>query len=76
MSNRDRRIAAAAGIGAGIGAIFRSPFAGAILSAEILYSGDDMEVEALAPAFIASPVGYVIFASLTSFSPMFSLFYA
>ena len=73
MSNRDRRIAVAAGIGAGIGAIFRSPFAGAILSAEILYSGGDMEVEALTPAFIASPVGYVIFASLTNFSPMFSL---
>jgi CIC family chloride channel protein len=73
MSNRDRRIAVAAGIGAGIGAIFRSPFAGAILSAEILYSGGDMEVEALTPAFIASPVGYVIFASLTNFSPIFSL---
>lgn len=73
LSNRDRRIAVAAGIGAGIGAIFRSPFAGAILSAEILYSGGDMEVEALTPAFIASPVGYVIFASITSFSPMFSL---
>jgi CIC family chloride channel protein len=73
MSNRDRRIAVAAGIGAGIGAIFRSPFAGAILSAEILYSGGDMEVEALTPAFIASPVGYVIFASMTNFSPMFSL---
>ncbi|MGC8561869.1 MAG: chloride channel protein [Thermoplasmata archaeon] len=73
MSNRDRRIAVAAGIGAGIGAIFRSPFAGAILSAEILYSGGDMEVEALTPAFIASPVGYVIFASFTNFSPMFSL---
>jgi CIC family chloride channel protein len=73
MSNKDRRIAVAAGIGAGIGAIFRSPFAGAILSAEILYSGGDMEVEALIPAFIASPVGYVIFASFTNFSPMFSL---
>ncbi|MCL4333276.1 MAG: chloride channel protein [Candidatus Thermoplasmatota archaeon] len=73
MSNRDRRIAVAAGIGAGIGAIFRSPFAGAILSAEILYSGGDMEVEALTPAFIASPVGYVIFASFTNFSPIFSL---
>jgi CIC family chloride channel protein len=55
-------------------AIFRSPFAGVILSAEILYSGGDMEVEALTPTFIASPVGYVIFASFTNFSPMFNLY--
>ena len=71
LSSRDRRIAVAAGIGAGIGSIFKSPFGGAILSAEILYSGGDMEVEAMIPAFIASPVGYVIFASMTNFSPIF-----
>lgn len=71
LSVKDRRIAVAAGIGAGIGSIFRSPFGGAILSAEILYSGGDMEVEAMIPAFIASPTGYVIFASFTSFSPIF-----
>jgi CIC family chloride channel protein len=68
---RDRRIAVAVGIGAGIGSIFKSPFGGAILSAEILYSGGDFEVEALLPAFIASPVGYVIFASVAGFTPIF-----
>lgn len=61
----------AAGIGAGIGAIFKSPFGGAILSGEILYSGGDIEVEALIPAFIASPLGYVVFASFTGFTPIF-----
>ncbi|MDG6940156.1 MAG: chloride channel protein [Nitrososphaerota archaeon] len=71
LSVRDRRIAVAVGIGAGIGSIFKSPFGGAILSAEILYSGGDFEVEALLPAFIASTIGYIIFASFTGFVPMF-----
>ena len=68
---RDRRIAVAVGIGAGIGSIFKSPFGGAILSGEILYSGGDFEVEALIPSFIASPIGYIIFASYTGFTPIF-----
>ncbi|HKW04238.1 MAG TPA: chloride channel protein [Nitrososphaerales archaeon] len=71
LSAKDRRIALAAGIGAGIGSIFKSPFGGAILSAEILYKGPDIEAEALIPAFIASPIGYVIFASFTGFTPVF-----
>jgi chloride channel protein, CIC family len=71
LSPRDRRIAVAVGIGAGIGTIFKSPFGGAILSGEILYSGGDFEVEALLPGFIASPIGYVIFASITGFTPIF-----
>lgn len=68
---KDRRIAVAVGIGSGIGSIFKSPFGGAILSGEILYSGGDFEVEALIPSFIASSVGYVIFASFTGFTPIF-----
>ena len=71
LSASDRRIALAAGIGAGIGSIFKSPFGGAILSAEILYSGPDMDASALIPAFIATPIGYVIFGSFTGFTPIF-----
>ena len=71
LSVRDRRIAVAVGLGAGIGAIFKAPFAGAILGGEILYSGGDFEVEALVPAFIASPAGYLIFASIAGFTPIF-----
>ena len=68
---KDRRIAVAVGIGAGIGSIFKSPFGGAILSAEILYSGGDFEAEALLPSLIASPIGYIIFASYSGFAPIF-----
>ncbi len=71
LTPRDRRIAVAVGIGAGIGTIFKSPFGGAILSGEILYSGGDFETEALLPGFIASPIGYVIFASIIGFTPIF-----
>jgi chloride channel protein, CIC family len=71
LSVKDRRIAVAVGIGAGIGSIFKSPFGGAMLSGEILYSGGDFETDALIPAFIASPVGYAIFASFAGFTPIF-----
>lgn len=68
---QDRRIALATGIGAGIGAIFRAPLGGAILAAEILYK-NDLEVEALIPALIASIVGYSIFGAWSGWSPIFA----
>ncbi len=70
LSPQDRRILVAAGIGAGIGAIFRAPLGGAVLAAEILYL-HDLEVEALLPALIASIVGYTIYGSLFGFTPIF-----
>jgi CIC family chloride channel protein len=71
LSVKDMRIAVVVGIGAGIGSIFKSPFGGAILSAEILYCGGDFESEAVIPAFIASIVGYIVFASVAGFTPIF-----
>src|SRR5689334_11029571 len=66
----DRRIAVAAGMGAGIGAIFRAPLGGALMGAEILYL-HDLEVEALIPALIASIVGYTVYGAFFGFSPIF-----
>jgi H+/Cl- antiporter ClcA/CBS domain-containing protein len=66
----DARIAVASGIGSGIGSIFGAPLGGAVLATEIMYR-DDFEVEALVPAFIASIVGYAVFASFEGFSPLF-----
>ncbi len=66
----DRRIAVAAGIGAGIGAIFRAPLGGAVLAAEILYL-HDIEVEAIIPSLIASIVGYTIYGAVFGFEPIF-----
>lgn len=70
LSDDDRRIAVAVGIGAGIGAIFRAPLGGAVLAAEILYL-HDIEVEAIIPSLIASIVGYTIFGIVTGFQPIF-----
>jgi CIC family chloride channel protein len=70
LSAHDRRIAVATGLGAGIGAIFKAPLGGAILSAEILYIRD-FELEALVPGFIASVVGYSIFAAWSGWTPVF-----
>jgi chloride channel protein, CIC family len=70
LSPSDARIAVASGIGSGIGSIFGAPLGGAVLATEILYR-DDFEVEALLPAFIASIVGYAVFASFEGFTPLF-----
>ena len=70
LSVSDRRIAVAAGIGAGIGSIFKSPLGGAILSMEVLYRRD-FEYEAILPSFIASVVGYSVFASWYGWAPIF-----
>ena len=70
LSASDRRIAVAAGIGAGIGSIFKSPLGGAVLSMEALYRRD-FEYEALLPSFIASVVGYIVFASWNGWAPIF-----
>lgn len=70
LDAQDRRIAIATGIGSGIGAIFRAPLGGAILAAEILYK-DDLEVEALLPALMASIIGYSVFGAWFGWSPIF-----
>lgn len=70
LGPRDARIAVAAGIGAGIGAIFRAPLGGAVLGAEIMYV-EDVEADALVPSFVASIVAYAIFGSTVGFEPMF-----
>ncbi len=70
LSPHDRRIAVAAGMGAGIGAIFRAPLGGALMAAEIMYL-HDLEVEAIVPGLIASIVGYSIFGAIEGWEPIF-----
>ncbi|HEU5369897.1 MAG TPA: chloride channel protein, partial [Ktedonobacterales bacterium] len=70
LSAADRRIALAAGIGAGIGAIFRAPLGGALIGAEILYT-QDLEIDAIIPALIASIIGYAIYGAWAGWSPIF-----
>ena len=74
LSDTERRTLMAAGLGAGIGAIFHAPLAGAIFAIEVLYRDPDFEADALIPAFIATTVSYSVFCvafGLSSFSPLF-----
>ena len=61
LSVADRRILMAAGMGAGIAAIFRAPLAGALFAAEVLYRSPEFEPEVIMPAAIASVVSYCTF---------------
>ena len=60
LDARDARIAVSTGMGAGIGAIFRAPLGGAVLAVEIPYR-EDVEADALVPAFVGSIVAFSIF---------------
>jgi len=61
LSARDRRIMMAAGMGAGIGAIFRAPLAGAIFAGEIMYRDADLESEVIVPTAISSITAYSLY---------------
>jgi CIC family chloride channel protein len=71
LNTRTRRWLMAAGMGAGIGSIFQAPLAGAIFSAEVLYSDPEMEAEVLLPSTVASIIAYTIFSSVFGWSHMF-----
>ena len=68
-----RRKLMAAGMGAGVGALFHAPLAGAIFAAELLYRDLDLEYEVLVPAVVASATGYTLYSKVFGFSPLFDM---
>ncbi len=74
LGERRTRTLLAAGMAAGVGAIFRAPFAGALFAAEILYREAELESEVLMPAFISSAVATCVFCGWTGeFGTLFLL---
>ncbi len=71
LSDRERRIMMAAGIGAGVGSIFRAPMAGALFSAEVLYRDPEMESDVLIPSGISSVVAYCLFCLVFGWGSLF-----
>ncbi len=71
MPPDERRILMAAGMAAGIGAIFHAPLAGALFAAEVMYQGPDQEHEVFVPAFVTSIVSYCVFGAFFGFHPLF-----
>jgi CIC family chloride channel protein len=57
----ERRVLMAAGMGAGVAAIFRAPLAGALFAAEVLYRSPDFESEVIIPATLACIMAYCTF---------------
>jgi chloride channel protein, CIC family len=71
LSPTERRILLAAGMGAGIAAIFRAPLAGALFAAEVLYSSPEFESEVIIPAGIASVIAYSTFGLVFGWGELF-----
>ena len=71
LSVANRRVLTAAGMGAGIAAIFRAPLAGALFAAEVLYRSPEFEPEVIMPAAIASVVSYCTYGIYTGWEPLF-----
>ena len=61
LSDAERRIMLLAGAAGGIGAIFKAPLGAALFAAEVLYSKEDFEFEAIIPCILSSIVGYMVF---------------
>jgi CIC family chloride channel protein len=73
LTVRARRILMAAGLSAGIAALFQAPLAGAIFGFEIFYSSSDVEYETVLPCFIAAPISYTIYAYFYGWQPLFAM---
>ncbi len=72
LGAKGRRVLLAAGIGAGVGAIFRAPLAGAVFAAEVLYRDEDIETDVLLPATIAAIISYSVFGAWFGFGHLFA----
>ena len=72
LSERERRIMMAAGMGAGVGSIFRAPLAGALFAAEVLYRDPEFESEVIIPAGISSVVAYCVFCLVFGWGSLFA----
>jgi CIC family chloride channel protein len=72
VAPEERRVLMAAGVGAGVAAIFRAPLAGALFAAEVLYWSPEFESEVILPAGIASVISYCTFGMFFGWAPLFS----
>jgi CIC family chloride channel protein len=71
LDAKSRRVLLAAGVGAGIGSIFRAPLAGALFGAEILYREPEFEYEVVIPSLVTTIVAYSTFGFIFGFQPLF-----
>lgn len=72
LDAKTRRWLLAAGMGAGIGSIFRAPLAGAIFAAEVLYSSEEVEAEVILPAAVSSIIAFSVYSFRYGWDHIFS----
>ncbi len=72
LSESSRRVLLAAGVGAGVGSIFRAPLAGALFAAEVLYSDPEFESDVIIPAALSSIIAYCVFSLKFGFGSLFA----
>jgi len=68
----ERRALLAAGIGAGVAALFHAPVAGALFAAELLYGSPEFEPELILATSIASVVSSCTFGACFGWQPLFT----
>ncbi|QDU63529.1 H(+)/Cl(-) exchange transporter ClcA [Planctomycetes bacterium Pan216] len=71
LTRKECRVLMIAGMGAGIGAIFRAPLAGALFAAEVLYRDPEFEAEVIVPAGVGSTIAYAVFGYFFGLRPLF-----
>jgi CIC family chloride channel protein len=78
LPDKERRLMVVAGMGGGIGSIFRAPLGGAIFATEVMYREPDFEYEGLIPAIISAIVAYSVYGVVYGWGSIFhtpNLFY-
>ncbi len=71
LTEKKRRILLASGMGAGVGAIFHAPMAGAIFASEVLYKEPEIEGEVFIYTIVASIIAYSVFSMFFGWHPLF-----
>jgi CIC family chloride channel protein len=65
-----QRVLLAAGMGAGVAAVFRTPLGGALFAAEVLYRSEEFESEVLIPAGTAAVTAHTIAGATLGWGPL------
>ncbi len=71
LPDKDRRLMLLAGMGGGIGSIFRAPLGGALFATEVLYREPDFEYEGIIPAIISAIVAYSLYGYVYGWGAIF-----
>ena len=71
-----RRVLLAAGMGAGVAAVFRSPFGGTLFAAEVLNRSDEIESDVLIPAGAAAVTAHMTAGAVLGWGPVLPAFSA